>query len=358
MSSQGCNPSWMPEFSEAEIAACAAQPGALLTMELELTRACNLVCKYCYASSGQPLSGELDYGELTDVVRQAKELGARRIIILGGGEPLLYPQLRGLIGHMHNLGLKLDIFTNGTMLNRDWADFLYLHHVAVNVKYNSAKPEVQDFLAGRKGTHTAIAQALDSLHQAGYPDDEHTLGIETVICKQNMEELPDIWRWARQHHYLPYVEMLTPQGRLQDHQELAVSPEEAFAVFEKIRHLDEREFGHVWTSTPPLVGEHCRRHAYSCLVDSLGNVSPCPGVDIKGGNIRERSLKEILTTEAFRQLRGIRENIQGECRTCEHHEVCYGCRGAAYQQTGNYLASDPLCWKVRAASAASVPPAV
>jgi radical SAM protein with 4Fe4S-binding SPASM domain len=346
----------MPEFTEAEIAACAAQPGSLLTMELELTRACNLVCKYCYAASGQPLSGELDYAEITDAVRQAKDAGARRIIILGGGEPLLYPQLRGLIMHIHNLGLKMDIFTNGTILNRDWAEFLFLQHVSVNVKYNSAKPEVQDYLAGRKGTHTAIAQALDSLHQAGYPDEDHRLGIETVICKQNQEELPDIWRWARQRHYIPYMEMLTPQGRLHDHQELALTPAEAQAVFERIRQIDAKEFNHVWTAMPPLVGENCRRHAYSCLVDSLGNVSPCPGVDIKAGNLRERSLREILTTsEAFLQLRRIRENIQGECRACQHNAICYGCRGAAYQQTGNYLASDPLCWRVRSGNGAALP---
>jgi radical SAM protein with 4Fe4S-binding SPASM domain len=347
----------MPEFTAAEIDACAAKPGALLTMELELTRACNLLCKYCYASSGQPLSGELDYAELTDVARQAKDIGARRIIIIGGGEPLLYPQLRGLIGHMHNLGLKMDIFTNGTILTREWADFLFMNHVSVNIKFNSAKPEVQDYLAGRRGTHTAIQQALDSLRQAGYPDEDHRLGIETVMCRQNQEELPEIWRWARQHNYIPYVEMLTPQGRLQDHQDLAISPQEAFAVFEKIRRIDQAEFGHTWISMPPLVGENCRRHTYSCLVDSLGNVTPCPGVDIKAGNIRERSLKEILvTSEVFRDLRQIRGRIEGECRTCEHNSVCYGCRGAAYQQTGNYLASDPLCWHVQAKASPALPP--
>ncbi|MFV9645436.1 MAG: hypothetical protein ACNYWU_06395, partial [Desulfobacterales bacterium] len=31
--------------------------------------------------------------------------------------------------------------------------------------------------------------------------------------------------------------------------------------------------------------------------------------------------------------------------SCEKAEYCYGCRGAAYQLTGDYLASDPLCWK-------------
>jgi radical SAM protein with 4Fe4S-binding SPASM domain len=339
---------WVPDFTEEDIAATAAQPAALLTMELELTRACNLVCKYCYASSGRPLKGELSYSELTQAVSQAAALGARRIVILGGGEPLLYPQLRSLIAHIRNLGLGVDVFTNGTLLTRDWADFFYVHQVSVNVKYNSNDAEVQDFLAGRPGTFGAIQEALAYLHQAGYPDSEHRLGVETIICRQNLLDLPEIWRWARQHHYIPYVEMMTPQGRAQEFPILDVTPDEALSVFQAIQKIDREEFGYDWPLTPPLVGATCRRHLYSCMVDSLGNVSPCPGVDIKTGNLRERSLEEILSNSVvFRELRQIHEKISGPCRTCKHHAVCYGCRGAAYNLTHDYLASDPLCWKVK-----------
>lgn len=351
MSSSNCNPSWVPEFSETEIAATAVAPGALLTMELELTRACNLVCKYCYAGSGQALTGELDFAELADVARQAQDLGARRIIILGGGEPLLYPQLRALILHIRSLGLQADVFTNGTLLTREWAEFFYCQQISVNVKYNSAKPEVQDFLAGRKGTHQAISQALDFLRHAGYPDVNHRLGIETVICRQNLEELSGIWRWARQQGYLPYMEMMTPQGRCQEHPDLEPGIPEIHNLFVAIQRIDQEEFGLTWEPIPPLVGQACRRHLYSCLVDSQGNVSPCPGVDLKAGNIRECSLREILShSPVFAALRQIRERIQGACRTCDQHAVCYGCRGAAYHLTGDYLASDPLCWRVQAAA--------
>lgn len=339
---------WVPDFTEAEIAATASQPAALLTMELELTRACNLVCKYCYASSGRPLKDELSYLELTQAVSQAAGLGARRIIILGGGEPLIYPQLRPLISYIRSLELDVDVFTNGTLLSREWADFLFEHQVAVNVKYNSNRPEVQDHLAGRPGTFAAIQEALSHLRQAGYPDQEHRVGVETVICRQNIKDLPEIWRWARDHQYIPYVEIMTPQGRAQEYPELEVSSQETLELFQAIQKIDQEEYGHAWPITPPLVGATCRRHLYSCMVDSLGNVSPCPGVDIKAGNIRQKSLKEILATSpVFQDLRRIHEKITGPCRECEHHAFCYGCRGAAYNMTRDYLASDPLCWKVK-----------
>jgi radical SAM protein with 4Fe4S-binding SPASM domain len=64
------------------------------------------------------------------------------------------------------------------------------------------------------------------------------------------------------------------------------------------------------------------------------------------GNIREDKLGDILCrSQLVRDLKNFRQTIKGPCRSCEKADQCYGCRGAAYQMTGDYLASDPLCWK-------------
>lgn len=38
-------------------------------------------------------------------------------------------------------------------------------------------------------------------------------------------------------------------------------------------------------------------------------------------------------------------HTKGPCQSCEPAEGCYGCHGAAFQMTGDYLASDPMCWR-------------
>jgi predicted hotdog family 3-hydroxylacyl-ACP dehydratase len=43
-------------------------------------------------------------------------------------------------------------------------------------------------------------------------------------------------------------------------------------------------------------------------------------------------------------LKNYKEMIKGPCGECEKLDECYGCRGTAFQMTGDYLASDPLCW--------------
>lgn len=335
---------WGLEFSPEEIAAARAKNG-LLSLELELSRACNLRCVYCYAESGLPMDNELTLDEIFSVIDQAVELGARKIIILGGGEPTLYKDLFTVIDYIIAKGVNVDLFTNGMLITPDKAKALYDRKVSVVIKRNSRHPEVQDMLAGHQGSYDAIQKGLKALMEAGYPDKDHTLGIETIICRQNYDELADLWVWARQQGIIPYIEMMTLQGRATDHPELEVSIGEVQTLFEKLAAIDAEQFDNKWVAHPPLAASQCARHEYSCTVTANGEVQPCPGVSVPAGNIRENTLAEILQqSKPIQELRNIRKMIKGRCGECQFGEYCYGCRGHAYQVTGDYLAEDPLCW--------------
>lgn len=335
---------WGLEFSQEEIAEARARRG-LLSLELELSRACNLRCIYCYASSGLPMENELSLPEILDVVDQAVALGARKIIILGGGEPLLYPYLIDVIDYILSKGVKADLFTSGTLITPSKARALYDRGVAVVVKMNSRRPDIQDFLAGHPGTFQAIERGLEALKAVGYPDEEHILGVETVICRQNYEELPQLWRWARKQGIIPYVEIMTWQGRAKEHPDLEVSIQKTRTLFETLARIDAEEFGNKWIPHPPLAASHCARHEYSCTVIANGDIHPCPGVNLSVGNVREDTLEHILNkSPVIQELRNIRKLIKGRCGRCELKYRCYGCRGNAYQITGDYLAEDPMCW--------------
>jgi radical SAM protein with 4Fe4S-binding SPASM domain len=98
--------------------------------------------------------------------------------------------------------------------------------------------------------------------------------------------------------------------------------------------------------SPPSCDRSCMRHKFSCLVRWQGDVMPCAGLDIPIGNVREQTLHEIIKdSEVLEDLRDHIHTIKGPCASCEEADRCYGCRGAAYWMTGDYLASDPLCWR-------------
>ena len=332
------------EFAQEEIDE-AVRTGGLLSIELEMTRACNLRCVYCYAEAGEADANELSFREIAQAVRQAVELGARKVVLLGGGEPFLYSRLPELIGLVAGLGVGVEVFTNGTMIGADDARLLYRHNVSVVVKRNTADPAVQDELAGAPGTFRRIEEGLEALLAAGYPDATHGLGVQTVICRPNLLEVPDLWRWARSRGILPYFECMTMQGRAVRAQGLGVSVEELRQVFHTLCRIDREEFGVEWTPHPPLVGSRCARHLYSILVKANGDIYPCVGVAIPVGNTRRDRLGDIIRSNPVVQdLRHVYDRIKGRCRRCRFNGWCYGCRGNAFQLTGDYLASDPCCW--------------
>lgn len=336
---------WGKHFSDSEIED-ARKNHRLLTMEIETSHLCNLRCIYCYNSSGRSLKNELSTSMIFNVIEQGIELGLKRVIIIGGGEPLMHPDILKIIKFLYIKKLGIDLFTNGTLITQKLAEIFYDYRVEPVVKLNSLIPEVQDFLAKKKGTYNLIQKALKNLQSAGYPDDNHDLGIESIICSYNYKEIPKIWQWARDQQIIPYMEMITFQGRAKKRKDLNVPVKDLEKLFKKLAKIDKEKYGYSWIPHPPIAALSCGRHEYSCTIDSRGYVQPCTGVNIKVGNIRYQKLKDILKENIIINcLRNIRENIKGVCKTCELLSQCYGCRGMAYHITGDFLAPDPLCWK-------------
>ncbi len=332
------------EFTEDEIKEAVAA-GRLLSMEIELSRRCNFRCAYCYVPHESELGNELTKEEIKDSVSQAQALGARKIILLGG-EPSIYPHLEEIVLFLSERGLETELFTNGTGITDRLAALLARERVRVVLKMNSRDAGLQDRLAGIPGATLIINRALTAFMAAGYPDRERFLAVSTVICSSNISELPELWRWLRRQGIEPYFEIITPQANALANRWLEVDSETVRDLFYRLCTIDREEFGRVWEPQPPLVGNRCMRHQVSCLVTANGEVMPCVGVTIPLGSLREKSLAAILQdSEVIRNLKNYRQMIKGPCHECEKAEICYGCRGAAYQLTGDYLAADPTCWR-------------
>jgi radical SAM protein with 4Fe4S-binding SPASM domain len=323
----------------------AAKANRLLTMEIEFSLRCNFRCPYCYVPLPDFYKDELTPREIRDALVQARDLGAGKIVILGG-EPTIYPKIDEMIGFIRSNGMDVEIFTNGSGITPEFAQFLFDHQVRVVMKMNTFNKTLQDKLAGRKGAFDIIQSTLANLKAAGYPSKNAFLAVSTVICRPNLSELPDFWKWLRDQGIEPYFEIITPQANALDNRWLFVEPPDLHRLFNELSDIDRRIYGIAWDPQPPLVGNRCLRHKFSCLVNSKGEVMPCVGLNLPIGNIRQTPLAQILEeSQVLKDLNDHRSTIKGPCGACDKADYCYGCRGAAYQMTGDYLASDPLCWR-------------
>jgi MoaA/NifB/PqqE/SkfB family radical SAM enzyme len=235
--------------------------------------------------------------DLFSAVKQAAEMGAKMIVIVGGGEPLCYPHLRKLLDLIDNHGMRTLIFSNLTLITKKWAEIFWDRQIAIAGKINSFNHEIHDYLVGVKGAAKMAYQALKYLKSAGYPGNDYDkplLAIETVILKPNFDEIPFMWRYCRDNNIIPYFEMVTEQGRMKEHKELLANPEDVLKLFENLLKIDQQEYGYNWIARPPIVSYNCTRHYFAAYLHVTGDLFPCPGLDINCGNIKDKKLAEIL----------------------------------------------------------------
>ena len=318
----------------------------LLTLDIELSLACNYNCKYCYTSAGQKGENELSLTELQQLVDQAKYVGVQTIIIIGGGEPLLYPHMKEIISYIFAKQINIVLFTNGSLIDISMANFLLQHDVFPVIKVNGINPQTINWLCGKEDAYKYFIRALSNLESAGYTKQNNRIGISTIICRQNYSEIVPLWKWVRDSNFIPYFERVSPQGRASEN-DLQISADDLKNLFEELSEIDRTHYHIVWESShPPIAGASCNRHYYSVYIRANGDVIPCSGIDYVIGNIRTASLQDIISnSQELQQLRHIDETIKGKCKTCESKSLCYGCRGNAYQLTKDFLAEDPYCWK-------------
>jgi hypothetical protein len=99
---------------------------APLSINLDLTTACNYACDHCVDWDILNSGVNHDDRALRDSLRTMAERGLKSVILIGGGEPTVYPGFSGMVRHLKSLGLQVAIVSNGGRNDRlfDVADAL------------------------------------------------------------------------------------------------------------------------------------------------------------------------------------------------------------------------------------------
>lgn len=330
-------------FSTDEID-IARKEKKLLSLDIELTKLCNLYCSYCYVPSVRETKDELEKSEIKHIINEAKQLGIRTLN-LTGGEPLLYKHYFEIASYACSLGISVLLFTNGTLITRNVASQLMDLQVSPCVKLDSLKPEIQDDLVGEKGSHEKIMKGIDYLVDAGYTTKHPILSVNTTITQKNYHGIPQLWSWLRSKNIIPSLTRLQPMGRAKKRMDLLISSKKLYELYCKVSEIDH-QLGIPWDPSIPWVhGKACRRHYIGAFINSYGKVQPCSGLPIEAGNIRKEELGEIIShSRIFDISRNIEKHLEGDCKTCRYKSQCYGCRSIAYHMTNKFTESDPLCW--------------
>ncbi len=96
------------------------EPPALapISINLDLTTACNYRCTHCIDWDILNTAHKHLEAELRDSIRLMAERGLRSVILIGGGEPTLYPRFPEFVKFLKELGLQVAIVSNGSRGDR------------------------------------------------------------------------------------------------------------------------------------------------------------------------------------------------------------------------------------------------
>ena len=90
-----------------------------LSVNLDLTTACNYACDHCIDWEALNLAVRHDLDALRDGLRRLQRRGLRSVILIGGGEPTLHPAFVEVVRFLkRDLGVQLAVVSNGSRNER------------------------------------------------------------------------------------------------------------------------------------------------------------------------------------------------------------------------------------------------
>ena len=268
-----------------------------------ITHACNLFCAGCYSRANgscaeRPRAQLMSAEKWGDVFTEAEALGVS-FILLAGGEPMLRRDV--LERAAKRSGILFPVFTNGTLIDAQYASFLDDHRNLVPILSIEGGRERTDGRRGQ-GTYDKLQNTMALLHKRGI-----LFGASITVTTENLAEVTsDAFLNQLSENgckVLFYVEYV-PADRQSYH--LAPTDTEREQLDHALSVLRKRYSSLFFISFP---GDE--KNLGGCVaagrsffhINPYGGAEPCPFSPYSDRNLLTHTLREALQSPLFAKLR-------------------------------------------------------
>jgi radical SAM protein with 4Fe4S-binding SPASM domain len=271
---------------------------SLRYLELQITNTCNLRCSHCYINNNA--REELSPRQIHDVLVEFEEMQGLRVM-LTGGEPLLHSRFDEINEMLPDFSLRKVLFTNGMLLRKDLLKTLKVDEIQISI---DGLENAHDAIRG-SGTFNSSMKALRQALDAGFD-----VSVSTMVHRENLTDFDSMERMFKEMGIKDWtVDVPCAIGRLREHAEFFVSPEEGGKYlgygFGGGLHSSEQGFG-------------CGLHLMAVMAG--GKIAKCTFYEDHAVGAVEQGLMN-----AWRKIEPVR--LKDLNCACEYVEVCRGgCR--------------------------------
>jgi radical SAM protein with 4Fe4S-binding SPASM domain len=316
----------------------AAEKHVPISGSLELTFRCNLRCVHCYAAHGHkgiPGLKELSTQEVYGIFDQIAEAGCLWLL-LTGGELLLRPDFLDIYTYAKKKGLIVTLFTNGTLLTPEIADYLAeWRPFSIEITLYGASQETYERVTGQPKAFERALRGIELLRERNLP-----LKLKTMLLTVNQHELDEMKALAEKlgltFHFDPILNTRLDGVQIPYSYQLPVDEVIQFELADADRSKRWPEFfRELKGKIPPT------RNAYTCSaginafhIDPYGQMSLCLMARAQSFDLRQGSFKEAW--ENF--IPSVRQRQYPEdfkCVTCDLRSMCAQCPALAELETGD-----------------------
>ncbi|PXF56246.1 MAG: hypothetical protein C4B58_14150 [Deltaproteobacteria bacterium] len=332
----------------------------LKSLFLHLTTRCNLSCLHCYMAGSQANSNrDIPSERVFRIIDSLADHGGTSVT-LSGGEVLLHPEIKKILQHAASK-VKIELSTNGTLIDREWAKFLSDMDIRIQISIDGSTREIHDSIRGN-GAFEKSLRAIEYLQVAGLGE---KLILATTKMWQNIDDLPAIISLGKRLgvrlvRFMP----LRREGSAGKHWD-SVGSGVSIADYERFYEYTFR----LQRSGQPGIDVNCGLSGFLpkmpekyktddiwCPIGTLvvitvnGDAYPCVLMmkdEFRLGNVFDDSLDKIIQSDAMIsvcQALAERRNKIKKCSVCNWRNLCQaGCMGQALDNKGTIWDTDDFC---------------
>ena len=303
-----------------------------ITLQFELTGACNLACKHCYNRSGDTDRKNQTFMTPDKWIELSKQIvndGGIFQCIISGGEPLLLgDKLFDIMDILHDDGTSFVVITNALLLTKDKVKrFAKYRFFWFQISIDGASAEIHDKFRGVDGSFDKALNGALEVSDYGIP-----LVIAHTVTPENLSQLDDMVKLSYQLGANSIIMgEVTPSGRAYGNDEIILNDDQKNLLYSKIEDLSKKYQGKITIQRSAELKAQMEK--YSVEVNSGGIIRPNGDFRLDCmapftiGNVLKTSIKDmwlekginawqsqavkdyIASIDEYRQISNVRNHV-------------------------------------------------